>query len=123
MHRLRCRGDWPKSHSGWPPRCICRISPVPSGWIAGRFNTRRGLLLFNALPLAGLAVLLIPSVFSQVIGAFYYPNGSWDADPNVDANNWRLWDWSDTQMKRSFEAGPVIPPLLASTGRHIISAL
>ena len=27
------------------------------GWIAGRFNTRRGLLLFNAAPLIGLAVL------------------------------------------------------------------
>ncbi len=29
------------------------------GWIAGRFNTRRGLLMFNAAPLAGLAVLML----------------------------------------------------------------
>ena len=28
------------------------------GWIAGRFNTRRGLLLFNAAPLVGLLILL-----------------------------------------------------------------
>ena len=28
------------------------------GWVAGRFNTRRGLLLFNAAPLIGLAVLV-----------------------------------------------------------------
>src|SRR5512133_1896145 len=34
------------------------INYLLGGWIAGRFNTRRGLLLFNALPLAGLAVLL-----------------------------------------------------------------
>jgi hypothetical protein len=29
------------------------------GWIAGRFNTRRGLLLFNAMPLVGLLILLL----------------------------------------------------------------
>ena len=29
------------------------------GWIAGRFNTRRGLLLFNAAPLVGLAILFL----------------------------------------------------------------
>ncbi|HEY8239824.1 MAG TPA: hypothetical protein VIH35_00170, partial [Kiritimatiellia bacterium] len=29
------------------------------GWLAGRMNTRRSLLLFNALPLAGLLILLV----------------------------------------------------------------
>jgi hypothetical protein len=29
------------------------------GWIAGRLNARRGLLLFNAAPLAGLAILFV----------------------------------------------------------------
>ena len=33
------------------------INYLLGGWIAGRFNTRRGLLLFNAAPLVGLAVL------------------------------------------------------------------
>ncbi len=35
------------------------INYLLGGWIAGRFNTRRGLLLFNAAPLVGLLVLLL----------------------------------------------------------------
>jgi MFS family permease len=35
------------------------INYLLGGWIAGRFNTRRGLLLFNALPLVGLVVLML----------------------------------------------------------------
>ena len=35
------------------------INYFMGGWIAGRFNTRRGLLLFNAAPLVGLAVLML----------------------------------------------------------------
>ena len=35
------------------------INYALGGWIAGRFNTRRGLLLFNAAPLVGLAVLFL----------------------------------------------------------------
>jgi MFS family permease len=34
------------------------INYLLGGYIAGRFNTRRGLLLFNALPLVGLLILL-----------------------------------------------------------------
>jgi len=34
------------------------INYLLGGWIAGRFNTRRGLLLFNAAPLVGLLILL-----------------------------------------------------------------
>ena len=35
------------------------VNYLLGGWIAGRFNTRRGLLLFNAAPLVGLAVLML----------------------------------------------------------------
>jgi MFS family permease len=34
------------------------INYYMGGWIAGRFNTRRGLLLFNATPLIGLTILM-----------------------------------------------------------------
>ena len=34
------------------------VNYLLGGWIAGRFNTRRGLLLFNATPLIGLLILL-----------------------------------------------------------------
>jgi MFS family permease len=35
------------------------VNYLLGGWIAGRFNTRRGLLLFNATPLIGLLILLL----------------------------------------------------------------
>ena len=35
------------------------VNYLIGGWIAGRFNTRRGLLLFNAMPLVGLLILLL----------------------------------------------------------------
>ncbi|MCX5672343.1 MAG: hypothetical protein NTU94_13585, partial [Planctomycetota bacterium] len=35
------------------------INYLLGGWIAGQFNTRRGLLLFNAAPLVGLLVLML----------------------------------------------------------------
>jgi len=35
------------------------VNYLLGGWIAGRFNTRRGLILFNATPLAGLLILLL----------------------------------------------------------------
>ena len=35
------------------------INYLLGGWISGRFNTRRSLLLFNATPLVGLAILMI----------------------------------------------------------------
>ncbi|MFB3893859.1 MAG: MFS transporter [Phycisphaerae bacterium] len=35
------------------------VNYLLGGWIAGKFNTRRGLLLFNAAPLAGLAILFL----------------------------------------------------------------
>lgn len=34
------------------------VNYLMGGWIAGRFNTRRGLLLFNATPLVGLLILM-----------------------------------------------------------------
>jgi len=35
------------------------VNYLAGGFIAGRFNTRRGLLLFNAAPLVGLAILTL----------------------------------------------------------------
>jgi len=45
----------------------------------------------------------------QFIGAFYYPNGDWDGNPNVDHHPEKLWDWSDTQIIRTFSAGMISP--------------
>ena len=51
------------------------------------------------------------SIFVQVVGAFYFPNGHWDALPqSVDQHHERLWDWRDNQILRSAKAGPVLVP-------------
>lgn len=60
------------------------------------------------------SISLIWSIFAQIVGAFYYPNGNWDA--NTSAYDEKLWDWKDTQIMRSFSAG-IIPP------RNYIKAL
>lgn len=57
------------------------------------------------------AVTLVFSIGVQVIGAFCYPNGHWDALPqSVDRHQERLWDWRDNQIVRSAIAGPVLLP-------------
>ena len=63
----------------------------------------------NLLLICIISFLLIWSIFVQFVGAFYYPNGNWDGDPNVDLHPEKLWDWKDTQIIRSFSAGIVSP--------------
>jgi hypothetical protein len=53
------------------------------------------------------------ALWVQVVGAFYYPAGDWDGWPvNVVTEPQRCWDWSDTQILRSWMAGPAPPVLL-----------
>ena len=63
--------------------------------------------------LRGLFVLAaVVSVWVEVVGVFYYPNGQWDWQPVPIVNDpRRIWDWRDTQIGRSWHAGPM-PPLL-----------
>lgn len=64
-----------------------------------------------------LLVLLVGwSVFVQVVGAFYYPNGNWNDSPATftaeksfaRADTSRLWDVKDNQIFRTVLAGPII---------------
>jgi 4-amino-4-deoxy-L-arabinose transferase-like glycosyltransferase len=65
---------------------------------------------WNLLVVSIFSILLLWSVFVQIVGAFYYPNGGWDGNPiSVDLHPERAWDWKDTQIMRSFDAG-IIPP-------------
>lgn len=64
------------------------------------------------------SILFSISVFVQIVGAFYYPNGDWNGHPiNVDKSPERLWDWKDTQIRRTFLAGPVTPGLMYKLNR------
>jgi hypothetical protein len=56
-----------------------------------------------------IAVILIWSIFVQVVGVFFYPNGNWDGTPQkVDLSPDRLWDWNDNPISRCLHSGPII---------------
>jgi hypothetical protein len=55
--------------------------------------------------LASLA--LAWSVAVAALGAFNYPHGRWNSDPvDVDRAHDRLWNWRDSQIRRTWNAGP-----------------
>lgn len=52
------------------------------------------------------AAVLVWSIAISALGAFHYPEGRWNNDPeDVDRAHDRLWNWSDTQIRRTWEAG------------------
>ena len=63
----------------------------------------------NMVAYIAIFLILIWSLCVQFVGAFYYPSGNWDGEPNVDYHPDRLWDWKDTQITRTFNAGMVSP--------------
>ena len=47
------------------------------------------------------------SIAVAAIGAFHHPQDRWNVDPlDVDRHHERLWDWSDMQILRAWNAGP-----------------
>lgn len=96
--------------AGWcyGPRYLTGILPILALYlglylndISKRTHNYSKIFMFG---LFGLFILW--SLFVQFIGAFYYTSDNWDAHPNIDQNPQRLWDWNDTQIMRSFHAGP-----------------
>ena len=94
------------------PRYLVSILPFLVTYIGLYFN---GMLNFGNIRrkdltyLSLIVVLLFWSIFVQAVGAFCYPNGNWDGNPqNVDQHPERLWNWNDTQIGRSFHSGPII---------------
>jgi hypothetical protein len=66
----------------------------------------------HSAPLVRTAFVLAvaAALWVQVVGATCYPRGGWDASPmSVDRDPKRLWDWSDTQISRSWRAGRAEP--------------
>ncbi|MDD1728688.1 MAG: glycosyltransferase family 39 protein [Methanospirillum sp.] len=66
----------------------------------------------------GIVIVLVAwSIFVQVVGAFYYPNGNWNDSPSTftlvgsnfaTADTSRLWSITDNQIFTTFNAGPII---------------
>jgi len=72
-------------------------------------NIRFNVINRNTFVICAISLLLFWSIFAQFVGAFYYPNGDWDGNPNVDQHPEKLWDWSDTQIIRTYNAGMISP--------------
>ena len=63
-------------------------------------------LLRGPLKMTLASAALTWSVAVAAIGAFNYPQDRWNSDPlDVDRNHERLWDWSDPQILRAWNAG------------------
>jgi hypothetical protein len=55
---------------------------------------------------ASAIAVLSWSLFVQAVGAFSYPGGEWNGTPaDVDRAHARLWDWRDSQIPRTVQAG------------------
>jgi hypothetical protein len=103
-------GNWWGGGS-YGPRFLTGMLPIVSIYIGlylsnfGNLNKIDKIKLFHIL----IIILLSCSLFVQVVGTFYFPNGNWNEAPkNVDFYPERLWDWNDPQIIRTFEAGPII---------------
>jgi len=86
----------------WGPRLLTELAPP--------------LVILMAMGVAAIgrpwprrvfAALAVYSLLVQALGAFFYPNGHWDAGPpSVDmAHTARLWDWRDNPIVRTARGG------------------
>ncbi|HLY60139.1 MAG TPA: Gfo/Idh/MocA family oxidoreductase [Terriglobia bacterium] len=131
---------WKENYQGWGRYVLPGLAAVylvhaqlGLWWGGGCFGPR---YLTDLLPF--LAIFLVPiwprirssyfttSIFAlcavfglwvQIVGAYYYPNGNWDSTPmTLEADPRRVWDWSDTQLLRTWRAGPARPDILNEAG-------
>jgi hypothetical protein len=57
-------------------------------------------------PRRALAALALYSMLIQAVGAFFYPNGHWDAGlATFDQAPSHLWDWRDNPIARTVRGG------------------
>jgi hypothetical protein len=72
------------------------------------FFVKESLRRYKALG-AALCLLVLFSLFVQVVGAFNF-NTDWYHNPtNVDIDHARLWDWRDSEISRALGNGPAEP--------------
>ena len=67
-----------------------------------------GMARLHHPALKTLAVVALAwSIIVSATGAFVYPHERWNTSPaSVDRFHERLWDWSDSQIVRSWQSGP-----------------
>ena len=91
---------WWGGHT-YGPRYMLDVLPllVPSAAVGAR-------CLVSRWTRASAAGALAWSVGVAALGAFCYPHDAWNTDPvSVDRHHARLWDWSDSQIRRCWTRG------------------
>ncbi len=97
---------WWGGHS-FGPRFLTDVAPFFCFFLVPLLPTLRRRKVY-----VPFLVAVFLSVSVQIIGAFFYPAGSWDGTPiSIDEHPERLWDWRDTQLLRSLRHGPSSPDL------------
>jgi uncharacterized protein Veg len=112
--------------AGWSygPRFLTDTLPILTIFLGFYLKDRPPITLSNKrenLKVIIISTLLLWSILVQIIGAFYYPSGNWDAEPNIEE---RLWYWNETQISRSLDAGmfPIDNPInyISNILQHIL---
>ena len=95
---------WWAGHS-FGPRFLTDIAPFFCFFLVPLLPTLR----YRVVQIPFLVAVLL-SLSVQMTDAFFYPAGSWDATPvSLSQQPERLWDWQDTQIRRSLQHGLVLP--------------
>ncbi len=103
-------GSW---WGGWTygPRYLTGILPIFAIYMGLYLDNYKSFDKFDKKKIFSISLILILviwSIFVQIVGTFYYPSGNWDGDKNIDLYPERLWDWKDTQIMRTFNAGIIV---------------
>lgn len=108
------------SGGSYGPRFLTGLLPILGLFIGIYLN---GLGRKNDSIIFIISILVIWSIFTQVVGAFYAPNGWWCCVPSgLETNSSRLWNWSDMEIFRTFNAGPY-PLNPMTTPEHVLELL
>jgi hypothetical protein len=100
-------GTW---WAGWcyGPRYLTDLLPFLAFFLIPVWSRIRAKAVLRGAFIVAVAVAL----WVQVVGAACFPKGLWDLKPvSMDRNPKRLWDWSDTQISRTWGAGRAEPLL------------
>ena len=95
------------------PRYLTDLLPLLAFFLVPVWSRIRA----SYVALAFFALCVAASFWVQIVGAYYYPNGNWDSLPAaVEADPTRVWDWKDTQLMRTWRAGPAKTDMLDEAG-------
>jgi len=96
----------PRYFSGFlPVICILIGIGLNSLWTP-ETSKINGASIKKILVISIISLFVIWSVFAQIVGAFYYPNGNWQEFPKFTID--QMGNVTDTPIIKTFNEGPII---------------